>query len=173
MFYKILLCTVIICFSGLIGILKAYGYGERTRLLSEFMQASEKVRIEIEYRREPLPVIFERMSENMEKKVSGFFFQRVLDFREEKSLELHQCWEWAADEIYEKTALTSGDIMLIKELGNQLGRTGLSGQSKILELSLKQFEMQLAQAEEENRTKGKMYISLGFVAGILIVILII
>ena len=57
--------------------------------------------------------------------------------------------------------------------GCDLGKTGKTGQSKLIELSLINLREQLCEAREEKKTKGKMVLSLGVITGITIVILLI
>ena len=54
-----------------------------------------------------------------------------------------------------------------------MGSCGIEGQEHIMELILQRLKSLYLEAENERKTKGKMYLSLGFTAGITIVILLI
>ncbi len=169
---KLISAVVIILGCGTCGILKAWKYRERTEIIADFMQATERLRIEMNYRREDLPALFLRVSST--EKLSGRFFAKVSElYRQESFLSLPVCWQQAVDEVYRHHNLLAQDYIVIKELGEQLGSCGIEGQEHIMELILQRLKSLYLEAENERKTKGKMYLSLGFTAGITIVILLI
>ena len=169
---KIAASLITIAGLGICGILKAARYKERTDILSDFIQTVEKMKMELEYRRESLPELIARLAD--ENTLSGCFFSRTSEiYRNVNGHSLKECWDQAADDIYTQKCLAVNDIEAIKELGSELGSCGISGQEKVFDLSLMELRALLADAEEERKVKGKMYISLGFTAGITIVILLI
>ena len=58
---KIALYVFIIAGCGLYGIFKAQKYVERVKLLEDFVTAAEIIKIELVYRREPLPDLLHRL----------------------------------------------------------------------------------------------------------------
>ena len=176
---KIALYVFIIAGCGLYGILKAQKYGERVKLLEDFVTAAEIIKIELIYRREPLPDLLCRLSHNGKK--SGEFFAAVSSGYTESVLSpealgtysMEQCWKLGINKVYGSSSLTSEDREIIAELGRMLGTSGIEGQSSIIEGIILRLKNQLTEAENEKKTKGKMQISLGFAAGITIVILLI
>ncbi|MCI8631104.1 MAG: hypothetical protein HFG67_02370 [Firmicutes bacterium] len=169
---KIMASLITIMGCGICGILKAMRYKERTDILSDLIQAAEKMKIEMSYRRESLPELILRMSD--ESTLSGLFFSRVSEIYEAgDGISLKDCWTAATDDIYTQKCLTHDDINAVKELGCELGNCGISGQEKIFDLALSEFRALLSSAENEKAVKGKMYVSLGFTAGVTIVILLV
>lgn len=171
---------------GICGILKAMRYKERTDILSDFIQAAEKMKIEMSYRRESLPELISRMADAARGTLPGRFFADISEIYGHRygsgnktesgsfhAVSVNECWSRAADEIYVQKCLTKSDRDAIRKLGHELGNCGIDGQERIFDLALAELRTLLSAAEEEKKTKGKMYISLGFTAGITIVILLI
>ena len=69
---KIAASLITIAGLGICGILKAARYKERTDILSDFIQTVEKMKMELEYRRESLPELIARLAD--ENTLSGCFF---------------------------------------------------------------------------------------------------
>ena len=93
---KIAASLITIAGLGICGILKAARYKERTDTLSDFIQTVEKMKMELEYRRESLPELIARLAD--ENTLSGCFFTRTSEiYRNGNGHSLKECWDQAAD----------------------------------------------------------------------------
>jgi len=157
----------IIAGCSIAGLIKYMNYTERVRILEDYIVQLEKLRIEIDYRNEHVPAICKRLSYYS-------FFGKVYEiYSSNRGISIYEAWERAAEANYAGTALKDEDVRLIMNSGCDLGKTGKTGQSKLIELSLINLREQLCEAREEKKTKGKMVLSLGVITGITIVILLI
>ena len=168
---KLILHLMIIISSGMCGMLSALKYSDRCRILTDIITALEMFRIEIEYRRDSIPLICKRMA-NEQNKASGFFNNIASLYELGTQSSIGECWKRAAVNTYSQSALKTADIHIISEIGTELGGSGVSGQNRIIELYLIKLRKQLEESENERNSKGKMCISLGFAIGIAIVIII-
>lgn len=162
---KIILYVLIIVGSGVYGILKAASVTEKNNELMKFINAFEKMKIELEYRRSTLPDICTRIEHP--------FFKNIYQvYRENERITFGEAWYKAANISYMPGTITEEAYMLIKNIGNELGTSDIFGQSRIIELYLNELNKLYSESENECASKCKLYTSIGFAAGITIVILL-
>lgn len=82
-------------------------------------------------------------------------------------------WHNKIKEIPKDYALTKSDKELLICFGFELGKTDTDGQLKHIELYKSVFEKQLLQAEEDVKSKSKLYQTMGLFIGITISLMII
>ena len=172
MMFRMMLSAVVVISCGACGILRSLVYSERLRLISELITMIEHLNIEMMYRMESLPDLFIRLSDETR---AGRFLDRLVSLYRDDAAKstLCECWEKAADELYSGTSLTYGDIKVIKEAGRDIGSCDAAGQKRMSELSLISLRELKEEAETEMRIKSRMYISLGFTAGIFMTVMLI
>ncbi len=170
---KILLCLVVVIFSGLAGWSKASVYTRRVRALTDLTANLKYLESEMGYRMEALPVLFARIGENRRESGGAFFTEtaRLLETREADTL--WSAWVQSVDQVYGADVLLPEDRRIIEELGYELGRTDMETQRSLFSHCYEGLARQADAAREQARVRGRMYRTLGISAGILTAILFI
>lgn len=170
---KFILCILII-FAGIgTGQLKARTYDNRISHLQDFITTLKILESEMKYRLDPLPEVFIRISK-MKVGMAAILFEKT--FQLLKTGFTHDfacCWNEAVRTVYKDSSLTESDIQIICDLGIDLGKTDMGSQYSLFSRTFSLLEEQVAEANEEKRTKGKMYKSLGAAVGVLVVIVLV
>jgi len=153
--------------------LKASVYSERVTYLQELIATFKILETEIKFRMDPLPESFRRVGNYKKNKASLLLVTAGSMLAENRGYSFAECWENAVLEVYEKTGLTGEDICILKDMSIELGKSDMAGQSSMFERVNIRLTDQLSAAVEDKKTKGKMYRSLGFAIGAVIVILLV
>lgn len=82
-----------------------------------------------------------------------------------------EAWSYAID--HSETNMTKEDLNLLKSLDKLLGKTDVKGQESEIELLKKFIDTQIEKAEEEQKKNEKLYKTLGIIAGLAAVIILI
>lgn len=169
--FKGVLCLILIFACGGLGMIKAQTYSQRYRELSDLKDMLRMLQTEMNYLKDPLPVIFARISSYKENSATDLL--QECSFRMTENLDFCKCWEEAAILTYRGSCLNRQDMEVVKDLGLQLGKSNIQGQHSIFSLTEAKLDIQIAEAEKEKATKGKMYRGLGFSAGIILAVILI
>lgn len=169
--FKILLCLIIIISSGALGLLKTQTFSQRIRELNDVRTMLHQLSIEISYRKDPLLVTFRRIA-SQKNDISSQLLTSCAEHMSSYK-EFGQCWTAAIDEVFENTSMKKEDKAILLELGAQLGKSSIEGQSDMFRLTEEKLVHQINQAVKEKDSKGKMYGGLGFSLGIVISVLLI
>lgn len=169
--FKGILVIILISSCGFIGISKSYSYSRRVAELSEIRDTLRILNTEISYRKDPLPAIFCRISEE-KRGIAAEFLNRCSFYMGQRH-ELETCWGKAADDIFTGSSLTASDKAIIRDLGAQMGKSSIKGQNEAIMLTEEKLKAQITEALREKNSKGKMYGGLGFSIGIIIAVLLI
>jgi stage III sporulation protein AB len=170
---KLLLCLLIFISCSLLGYLKALGYTQREMELKEFLQALISLESEMQYRRDPILVCLKRVSQSKQNSATSLFsilYDKLFCSNEN---DFYKAWCTSIDKVYKHQNLISSDIMIIKDIGLDLGKSDIQSQGRFFARQYQLLEVQIAQAQEDCKTKGKMYRSLGISIGIIIIIIFI
>lgn len=85
----------------------------------------------------------------------------------------HLAWEESLDDVWELTNLSKGEREVLRQLGQTLGQQDREQQQKQIKLTMVHLDREEADARENQLRYEKMLKSLGFLGGLLIVILMI
>ena len=153
------------------GMMKSAEVRRRRQLLEEFRDLIAHIATEISYFKEPLPQIFARLAASDNRETAILLRSVMASNRDEReALSLEQMWNQAIDLVYDKSPLTADDISVMKKCGQFLGQSDFRGQQDHFRLLDGQLARQLSEAEEDIRTKGRMYARLGVSVGLVITI---
>ncbi|MEG9297331.1 stage III sporulation protein SpoIIIAB [Mangrovibacillus sp. Mu-81] len=144
---------------------------ERPRQLRMLKVALQSLEAEITYSHTPLHEATRKISKQLQKPVSWFFenFSKKLT---EQEISVKKAWEDSLDEVWKLTAFKSGEFEILKQFGENLGKHDLITQQKHIHLALKHLEREETEAVERQRKYEKMTKSLGFLSGLLLIILL-
>lgn len=79
---------------------------------------------------------------------------------------------WNESLVITKTNLVPEDMEMLRAFGKMLGKTGVEGQVKEIELTNMLLDEQAEDARKKKMKNGKMYQSLGVISGLAICILL-
>lgn len=169
--FKAVLCIIIFLCSGGLGMLKAMTFSSRLQDLQDLKEMLQILETEISYRKDPLGKAFARIAEYKENRAMELL--RLCSQKMKQNQEFRTCWEAAIAQVYSESALTSEDLLILKDMGLQMGKSSIDGQASMFVLVNLKLDRQIKQAREEKWTRGRMYRSLGFAIGAVIAIVLI
>jgi stage III sporulation protein AB len=144
---------------------------ERPRQLRALRTALQSLEAEIMYGHTPLNEAARRLSAQLPKPLSTFFesFARKLT---ETETTVKEAWETSLKEVWKSTALKQGEFEIMKQFGETLGRHDRLSQQKHIMLTLSHLEREEVEAVQSQMKYEKMVKSLGFLSGLLLIILL-
>ena len=135
--------------------------------LEEMKNALNMLQSKIKFTYEPIPVIFEEISQNTSSKI-GQVFTLAKEKMNVNTASI--AWNQAIDE--SENELTKEDKYVLKTLSKLLGQTDVEGQTSQIEITQKFLESQLKEAQEQREKNEKLYSKLGTTIGLAIVIIL-
>ncbi|MCM2531696.1 stage III sporulation protein SpoIIIAB [Neobacillus pocheonensis] len=146
-------------------------FSERPRQLRQLRSALQSLEAEIMYGHTPLHEAARRLSSQLSKPLSWFFeaFAKKLTDTETT---VKEAWENSLKEVWKSTALKEGEFEIMKQFGETLGRHDRFSQQKQIILTLTHLEREEADAIDRQAKYEKMVKSLGFLSGLLLIILL-
>lgn len=144
---------------------------ERPRQLRQLKAALQALEAEIMYGHVPLHDAAMHLSKQIPKPLSWFFegFSKKLVTGDTS---VKQAWEDSLQEIWKFTALKQGEYEILIQFGETLGQHDRSAQQKHIILALTHLEREESDARERQSRYERMVKSLGFLTGLLLVILL-
>ena len=158
---------LILLSSSLIGKYLSRKYLYRLEELEEMNSALNIFKSKIKFTYEPIPEIFQEISENSKKNIGKIF----LEAKEKMKIDnANIAWEKAVEE--SNTNLKKEDKNIIKYLSKLLGQTDSEGQISQIEITQNFLETQIKEAIQEKQKNEKLYSRLGTTIGLAIVIVL-
>ncbi len=164
---KYFMLFIILIGSSMIGKFLSKKYVYRLEELEEMQSALNIFKTKIKFTYEPIPEIFEEISQNTNKNISKIFKTAREKMKEEPA---SLAWKEATETTVSN--LKKNDINAIKKLSKLLGQTDVEGQISQIEITEKLLENQISEAQGEKQKNEKMYIKLGTVFGLAIAIIL-
>ena len=164
---KYFILFLILVSSTLIGKFLSKKYVYRLEELEDIKNALNILKTKIKFTYEPIPGVFEEISQNTNKNIGNIF---ILAKEEMKENSASKAWEIAVEKT--ECNLKKEDKKILKTLSKLLGQTDVEGQISQIEITEEFLEGQLKEAEEEKRKNEKLYTRLGTVLGLTIVIIL-
>ncbi len=148
------------------GMCEARKLRERVEFLKAIVMGLETVKSEIAFGKYELSYIFGRLKPERDK---GFF-----DLCERHLDELGICGAWnnALDKCGTEEFLKAGDVSVISQLGNELGKSDVGGQKNSIDKTVVELRKIIEQAEEENQRLGKVYRGCSILLGVFVMIIL-
>ena len=138
--------------STLIGKFLSKRYVYRLEELEEVQNSLNIFKSKIKFTYEPIPEIFEEISQNTSKNIGLIFLKAKQKMNEETA---NIAWEEALDEVVKenKTNLKNEDINILKNLSKLLGQTDVDGQVSQIEITQNFLETQIKEARSRKSKK--------------------
>lgn len=144
---------------------------ERPRQLRQLKVALQSLEAEIMYGHTPLSEASVNLSKQI-KKPLGWFFDRFAKRLQQGETSVSRAWAESLDDIFKMTAFGQGEYEVLRQFGETLGQHDREHQQKHIRLALSHLEREENDAREKQDRYEKMVKSLGFLSGLLIVILL-
>jgi stage III sporulation protein AB len=145
---------------------------ERPKQLRQLKSALQSLEAEIMYGHTPLHEASRRLAAQLPYPLSSFFesFASKLALTETT---VRDAWDESLKEVWRLTALKQEEFEIMSQFGETLGRHDRISQQKQIQLTLSHLEREESEAREKQSKYEKMMKSLGFLAGLLLIIVLI
>ncbi|MCL7746134.1 MULTISPECIES: stage III sporulation protein SpoIIIAB [Halalkalibacter] len=167
---KLFGAIIIILATTWIGFEGAKRLSERPKQLRQLKVAIQSLEAEIMYGLTPLAEASEHIAKQMPLPISRFFeqFAYRLQNKQETAFE---AWEESLNETWGQTSMLDSEKEVMMQFGATLGQHDREQQQKQIKLTLSHLEREEQEAKERQHRYERMIKSLGFLTGLLIVIL--
>ena len=168
---KLIISFLIVALAGYIGIQKAGGLSKREYILRDMIKFLKNVKNEIVYMQTILPNAFEIARQNVYFELKDAIGQIIIDMLNQKS-------DYIKDEsivvnISRIKNLTDYDKNVFISIIKSLGRGDVTTQINIIDNGINTLENQVKEANEYKLSNAKVYKKMGFIMGLIIVIIFI
>lgn len=170
MIINILVGALFIGIGIYIGFLISGKYKNRVSQLGLCELMLERIKIYLEYEKTPTKSLIERLSES--DSLSELTFIKRCHLRMQSEINFPQVWNECLERSKGELALNNEDYATLRQLAEVIGAYDASAQAGGIEVLQKVVNQQLEQAQGLLQTEGKMYRSLGTLAGIAVAILL-
>ena len=157
------LITMVLAF-GAAGIMKSEELKNRIRLLEDVQNMILSLKSHMQYFREPLKILLEKLGKTADSRAFLLLDTCVLNMQK-KTGDIGQIWAETTKQIYGMTPLTKEDQEIICQIGGYLGQTDFAGQKIQFECTEERLSQQLEEAREVYGRKGPLYRKIGFLSG--------
>lgn len=147
-------------------------FSDRPRQLRQLKSALQSLEAEIMYGHTPLHEAARRLAAQLSKPLSGLFENFAKKLTDTETT-VREAWESSLLEVWKLTALKKSEFEIMKQFGETLGRHDRLSQQKQIILTLTHLEREEMDARDKQAKYEKMMKSLGFLAGLLLIILFI
>lgn len=163
---------IIICCTTLYGFYRANDLKERPKQIRQLRSALQSLEAEMLYGQTPLAKASLNISQQFNGPVSHFFdlFAKKLN---EKETTAKKAWEESIELVWDELSLKTNEREVLFQFGATLGTMSREQQQKQLKLTQTHLERDELEAKDLQLRYEKMIKTLGFLAGLLIVILMI
>jgi len=168
---KIIGSLLIILTSMAIGRMYGKRYRDRPRQLRQLRSALQVLETEITYSLRPIGDVAAKLMQQLPKPINLFFKQLTEELN--KGLPLQGAWKESVHKFWQGTALKKSEQDILLQFGVTLGQSDRENQEKHIHLALTHLEREEFEAREAQATYEKLWNTMGFLAGLLIVLLLI
>lgn len=163
MFKLIGLLGITLC-CGLAGMMKTAELKRRSVLLEDYLRMVIELKGQINYFREPLPDIFDKLKKNGDSKAFRLLWGISGEIGD-KGSEIVNLWPLQVEEVYRGEPLTDEDLEIFKYIGEFVGQTDFENHIYHFSYLEDKLKKQIKDARENFRRKGPMYSKIGFFLG--------
>lgn len=169
--FKLLGATIILIATTWAGFEAARKISARPRQLRQLKVALQSLEAEIMYGHTPLKEAAQKLQKQLPKPLNQLFalFASRLDLGETT---VKKAWDDSLTEVWNFLALKQGEYEILSQFGDMLGKSDKYHQQKQILLTLAHLEREESDAIERQGKYEKMMKSLGFLSGLLLIILL-
>lgn len=169
--FKLIGSVIIIIATTWTGFEASRHFSERTRQVRQLKSALQTLDAEIMFGHTPLHEAARRLALQIPKPIAWLFdsFANKLTNGETT---VKEAWDASLQEVWQTTALRNGELEIMKQFGETLGRHDRLSQQKQIMLTIAHLEREELDATDRQAKYEKMVRSLGFLTGLLLIILL-
>ncbi|MDE5412256.1 MAG: stage III sporulation protein SpoAB [Bacillaceae bacterium] len=167
---KLIGAIIILIATTWVGFEIARRLSERPRQLRQLKIALQSLEAEIMYGMTPLAEACHNLAKQMPKPVS-YFFSRFAQRLKDQEESVPVAWEESLKETWQLTALCDAEYEIMQQFGTTLGQHDRTNQQKQILLTINHLEREESEAKDRQNRYEKMIKSLGFLTGLLIIVL--
>lgn len=168
---RLILCLMCVCCAGALGILKGMRMRKRILALKQLLRFFTHVSRELEFGREPLPEIFEKMAARSQKPLADFLKKTAGDMRTDTAY-LHEIFSRNVKEYMTCSDLEKEDLQLLTAFGHELGYQDRQLQIHTVENYQQEIRQRTEALEKEYPGNCRLFRVLGISAGLLVAVLL-
>lgn len=161
---------LIIGTTTLVGFQLSNQFAKRVKELRQFILSLQMIEAEMSYSQLNLQTIFKNIGDKLEYPISQFY-KNMFSEMDTTITSFTAIWENQLDIMIHTISLKTIDLNIMKQFGRNLGRHTFTQQQKHITLTIKHLEKQQEEAIEQQKRYGNMTKTLGFLIGLVIVIL--
>ncbi|MGD6815572.1 stage III sporulation protein SpoIIIAB [Metabacillus sp. 84] len=168
---KLIGAVMILFASTWIGFEIAGRFGKRTRLLRELKVALQSLEAEIVFSQKPIKAAASDLAGQLEQPLSHFFsqFSSILSGGGKNT---KAAWEESLEQLAASSTLQKNELEVMRQFGETLGRHDLISQQKHIKLAMVHLEREETEAADRQNRYERMIKSIGFLSGLLLVIVL-
>jgi stage III sporulation protein AB len=168
---KLLGAVIILLATTWTGFEAAKHLSERPRQLRQLKVALQSLEAEIMYGHLPLFDACMNISKQMKKPLS-WFFEDFAKRLKSGNQNVRDAWNDSLQDVKRFTAFKQGEIEVLQQFAETLGQHDRASQQKHILLTLTHLEREELDAMEKQTKYEKMIKSLGFLSGLLLIVLL-
>lgn len=169
---KLVGSLIILFASTAAGMMLARQYRDRPREIRQWRSALQSIEAEIVYGRVPVDQMAADLSKQFPMPLSKFF-QLLHEQLSGEGLPLQIAWSTSIEHFWPRTALKRPEKEILLQFGTTLGTEDAENQKKHIQLALAHLEREENDARQSQKANEKMLRSLGFLTGVLFILLFI
>lgn len=169
---KLVGATMVVAASGFGGMAVAGSYSRRPKELKSLRSALQMLETEISYGATRLPEALSQVARRCDGMVSFLFSRAAAELSSMSGITAGEAWEKSLESYYPGTALKPRDFSVLRNLGANLGISDKEDQIKHLRLAMDQIGLEVSGAEDEAARNVKLWSYLGFLCGIMVVLVL-
>ncbi|MDM5211737.1 stage III sporulation protein SpoIIIAB [Peribacillus sp. RS7] len=169
--FKLIGAAIIIIATTWAGFEAAKKLSMRPRQLRQLKVAMQSLEAEIMYGHTPLKEAARKLSKQMPKPLS-IFFDTFANRLESGETTVKEAWDDSLKKIWQSLALKQGEFEILSQFGETLGKSDKYHQQKQIMLTMAHLEREESDALDRQGKYEKMMKSLGFLSGLLLIILL-
>lgn len=157
---------------GSAGLFKAGQLTRRTRLLRDIRLDLEFLLKEIDYDRSPLVRALEKTARISTGPAAYLFSGTCQALRKEPGITAREAWAQGMNELSRFNLLTDEDLSILLTIGERLGVTDAEDQVRLLRIAAEELKTQEEKARELESSGKKIWSYGGFLAGLMVALLL-
>jgi len=169
---KLVGAAMVVAASGLSGLAVAGGYSRRPRELRWLRSALQMLETEVAYGATQLAEAMARVANRCDQAVAPLFSRTAAELSAMSGITAAEAWEKSLEGYYPGSALKPQDLSILRNLGSSLGISDRTDQIKHLRLAMEQISSEAAAAGEEAARNVKLWSYLGFLGGLMVVLIL-
>ena len=164
---KIVGCIIILVMSAALGFEKAKELTKHRKELEELQRIFIMIQAELTYIKSPLGELFLKLQNKTEGKYQLWMRDISKELKRFQQHTFEEIWNISVENHFKESFLTKIELEELKQIGKNISHT------EAIDLFLTQIELFIQHTREEEKSKKRLYQSMGVMAGIFLVIVLI